>query len=188
MAKAQQKIVWMKTFADIEAVMTKVLIYPTDTVYGIGCNAEKEMLVEKIFALKGRDRKKPLSVIAPNKEWILAHCAVSREMLDKYLPGKYTLLLKKKDPKFLSVATAGSDTIGVRIPAHRFSKIVERARIPFITTSANMSGEKASKSLSEIPREVKDYADILIDDGVLSGIPSTRVDCRSGSEIILERA
>lgn len=178
----------MKNFADIEAIRAKILIYPTDTVYGIGCNAEKETLVEKIFAIKGRDKKKPMSVIAPNKEWILEHCIVSREILDKYLPGKYTLLVKKKNQKFLNLATAGSGTIGIRIPAHRVSKLVEKAKVPFITTSANISGERAAKSILEVPNEVIESADIVIDDGELSGVPSTIIDCRSGQQIIIERA
>lgn len=183
-----QKLAWMKNFADIESLKKKVIIYPTDTVYGIGCNAESVMLIERVFAAKGRDRKKPLSVIAPDKDWILKHCVVSREIVDKYLPGKYTLLLKKKDPKFLALATSGSDIIGVRIPAHRISKLVERARIPFITTSANRSGEHAPKSLSEIPKELKDAVDLIIDGGELPGVPSAIVDCTKEEEIIVERA
>ncbi len=188
MIRPLQKLAWMKNFADVEAVRAKIIIYPTDTVYGIGCNAENEMLVEKIFAIKGRDRKKPLSVIAPNKEWMLRHCVVSRETLDKYLPGKYTLLLKKKDPKFLEFATAGSPNIGVRIPAHRFSNLVGKAGVPFITTSANLSGGKAPKSLPEIQKEIMDAADIVIDGGILEGIPSTIVDCTKEKEVIVERA
>ncbi len=183
-----QKMAWMKNFADIESLKKKVIIYPTDTVYGIGCNAENEMLIERVFLAKGRDRKKPLSVIAPDKNWILKHCVVSREIVDKYLPGKYTLLVKKKDHDFLAFATAGSDIIGVRIPAHRISELVERARIPFITTSANRSGEHAPKSLSEIPKELKDAADLIIDGGELPGVPSTIVDCTKEEEIIVERA
>ncbi len=147
MLRIPQKLAWMKNFADVESLKTKVVIYPTDTVYGIGCNADNVLLLERVFAAKGRDRKKPLSVIAPDKDWIIKHCVVSRETLDKYLPGKYTLLLKKKDPKFLALATSGSGIIGVRIPSHRISKLVEEARIPFITTSANRSGEKSPKSL-----------------------------------------
>ena len=102
MAATKKKTAWMQNFADIEAIKSKVLIYPTDTVYGIGCNAENEMLIDRIFRVKGRDRNKPMSVIAPNKEWILEHCIVSREIIDKYLPGPYTILMKKKNADFLA--------------------------------------------------------------------------------------
>ena len=188
MAAPKKKTALMQSFKDIEAIKSNVIIYPTDTVYGIGCNAENEMLVERIFTIKGRDKKKPMSVIAPNKKWILANCAVSREILDKYLPGPYTLILKKKNPDFLKYATSGTHTLGVRIPAHRISKLVEVAGIPFITTSANISGGKSPKTLSEIPDEVKNAADIIIDGGTLSGTPSTIVDCQSGAEKIIKRA
>lgn len=180
---------WMQSFADIESVKSKIIIYPTDTVYGIGCNAENTALVERIFEIKGRDRKKPLSVIAPAKEWILKHCVISKEALDKYLPGKYTLILKKKDAEFLKHVTAGIPNIGVRIPAHPFSNIVKKAQIPFVTTSANRSGEKSPKSLSEIPDEIRRAVDIIIDGGTLSGTPSTLVDFtrETEAETIIER-
>lgn len=188
MVSQPKKLAWMQNFRDLEAINSKVIVYPTDTVYGIGCNAENERLIERVFAIKGRDRKKPMSVIAPGKEWILEHCEVSREVIDKYLPGKYTLLLKKKDANFLKYATAGSTTLGVRIPAHRISKLVEMARIPFITTSANISGEKPPKRASDISAEIKNAADIVIDGGELPGIPSTIVDCRGEEAVLIERA
>ncbi|VVB61729.1 Threonylcarbamoyl-AMP synthase [uncultured archaeon] len=188
MVQVPIKLISIDNFYDIKALKTKVMIYPTDTVYGIGCSAENKKLVERIFAIKGRNRKKPMSVIAPNKEWILEHCIVSGEILDKYLPGKYTLLLMKKNPEFLKHVTANSGTLGVRIPAHPFSKLVEKANIPFVTTSANLSGEKPAKSISEIPKKVLDAVDLVIDGGALSGIPSAIVDCRSGEDIIIKRA
>ncbi len=187
MPPPKKKRAWMKNFADIESIRSRVLIYPTDTVYGIGCNAEKEVLVNRIFEIKGRGAKKPMSVIAPGKEWILKHCIVSQKIIDKYLPGKYTLLVKKKDKDFLNAATAGMPTIGVRIPAHRFSRLVEKAGVPFVTTSANPSGWGAPKALSEIPVSLKGAVDIVIDGGELDGTPSTLVDCTWKKDVVVER-
>ena len=187
MTPPKKKRAWMKNFADIESIKSRVLIYPTDTVYGIGCNAEKDVLVNHIFEIKERSTKKPMSVIAPGKEWILRHCMVSKETIDKYLPGKYTLLVTKKDKNFLKAATAGMSTIGVRIPAHRFSKLVEKAGMPFVTTSANPSGWGAPKALSEIPISLKNAVDIVIDDGELDGTPSTLVDCTGKKDVVVKR-
>lgn len=187
MVPPKKKIAWMQNFADIESIKSKILIYPTDTVYGIGCNAENIVLVERLYAIKGRDEKKPFSVIAPGKNWILDNCVVSKETIDKYLPGKYTLILKKKDKKFLEIISRGA-TLGVRIPANRFSRLVEQAKVPFVTTSANPSGARPPKSLAEMHGEIKDAADIVIDSGILPGIPSTLVDCTGKKEIIIERA
>ena len=187
MTHPEKKRAHMKNFADLEAIKSSVLIYPTDTVYGIGCNAEKDVLVNRIFEIKGRGTKKPMSVIAPDKNWIRTHCIVSEETINKYLPGKYTLLVKKKDNRFLSTTTAGMQTIGVRIPAHRFSKLVEKAGVPFVTTSANPSGWDAPTTLSEIPLSLKDTVDILIDGGVLDGTPSTLVDCTKEKDVVVKR-
>ena len=79
----------------------KLFIYPTDTIYGIGCDATNKTAVAKIKKLKARDKDKPLSIIAPSKAWIKEKCIVDTD-LDKYLPGPYTLLLEKKDKNFLS--------------------------------------------------------------------------------------
>ena len=79
-----------------------VFIYPTDTIYGLGCDATNEESVKKIKELKYRDKDKPMSVIAPSVDWIKEHCEVTDEMIEKYLPGPYTLLLKKKGVNLLS--------------------------------------------------------------------------------------
>lgn len=186
MVLPKKKIAWMQNFADIEALKSKIILYPTDTVYGIGCNAENELLVERIYTIKGRDKKKPFSIIAPGKAWILEHCIVSKEILDKYLPGKFTLILKKKDKKFLHLVNDGP-TLGVRIPASRFGRLVEEVRVPFITTSANPAGARAPKSIAEVHDEMKEAVDIVIDGGNLPGIPSTIVDCTGQKEHIIER-
>lgn len=187
MVLPRKKIAWMQNFADIEAIKSKILVYPTDTVYGLGCNAENQVLVERIYAIKGREKKKPLSVIAPGKKWILEHCVVSEEIIDKYLPGKYTLILKKKDKKFLALVSAGP-TLGVRIPATRIGRLVEQAKVPFVATSANPAGARPPKMLSELHEEIKQAADIVIDGGTLPGIPSTLVDCTGRKERIIERS
>ena len=77
----------------------KIFIYPTDTLYGIGCNAEDKEAVEKIREIKGRDNK-PFSVIAPSFKWIEDNLIIDCN-LKEYLPGAYTIILKKKDKDFM---------------------------------------------------------------------------------------
>ena len=79
----------------IEKLKTEIFIYPTDTIYGLGCDATNEKLVKELREIKNRDDK-PLSVIAPSVKWIFDNFDVGLELLEKYLPGPYTLLLKKK--------------------------------------------------------------------------------------------
>src|SRR3989344_1548803 len=110
----------------------KIFIYPTDTIYGIGCNALNKEAVEKIREIKQRD-KKPFSIIAPSFDWIKEKCIIDCE-LENYLPGKYTIILKKKDKNFL-LWVSDTDSLGIRIPNHEFCDKIRQANVPFITTS-----------------------------------------------------
>ena len=150
----------------------KVIIYPTDTVYGLGCNALIQSSVERIKLIKAREKEKPLSVIAPSKEWIRENLITDKIDIDKYLPGPYTLVLWKKDKNFLNYVSS-SDTLGVRIPNNDFAELVAKAGVPFITTSVNFAGEKPAASLFEIKTEILDNVDIALDGGTLPGTPST---------------
>jgi len=151
----------------------KIFIYPTDTIYGLGCNAEDEKAVEKIKALKKRDKDKPLSVIAPSFDWIKEHCIVDVE-LEKYLPGPYTIILKKKNLDFLKHVSS-TDALGVRIPDNDFTLKIQEADVPFITTSVNVGNQPFAKEISEISKEILDNVDVVVDIGKLSGRPSTLI-------------
>ena len=158
-----------------EVIKGKIFIYPTDTIYGIGCNAEDKEAVNKLKEIKQRDKDKPLSVIAPSKEWVLENCIEDAEgLIDKYLPGPYTLLLKKKDPKYL-LECSSTELLGVRIPDNEFTKTIQKSRVPFVTTSVNISGEKPITQVSEVTEETREKVDHLIDEGPLTGRPSTLV-------------
>jgi len=155
----------------------KILIYPTDTVYGIGCNALDSKAVYKIRNIKARDKDKPLSIIAPSIDWIKENCIIEQELmpnLEKYLPGPYTLILKKKDPNFLT-QVSNTDSLGIRIPDSKFTKQIQETGIPFITTSVNLSGEPFAVKISNISNEIKSQVDEIIDIGELNGRPSTLI-------------
>lgn len=157
----------------------KIFVYPTDTVYGLGCNALDEKAVSKIKAIKKRDKSKPLSVIAPSINWIKENCIVNVD-LNKYLPGPYTVVLKKKNRHFLSWLS--DEALGIRIPDSEFTRGIQKVGVPFVTTSANLSGEKPADSIGEIPKEILSKADIVVDGGKLAGKPSALVI--GGKEIV----
>ncbi len=149
-----------------------VFIYPTDTIYGLGCNAEITGSVFKIRAIKGTQH--PFSVIAPSISWIKENMVINHpEYLDK-LPGPYTLIFKKKRPILRQASLL--DTLGIRIPNHPFTKVIQEAGVPFVTTSANISGQEPIKQLSDIAEEIKNRVDVVIDAGVLDNPPSTIFD------------
>ncbi len=150
----------------------KVFLYPTDTIYGLGCDAMNSGSVERIRRIKGRTT--PFSVIAPSREWILENLRVSnRKELDR-LPGPYTLIFEMR--KRVVCREVAGKNLGVRIPDHAFTGIVQEAGVPFVTTSANVSGETPAWNVRSIPAHVEREVDCAIDDGIKRGSASRIID------------
>lgn len=166
----------------------KIFIYPTDTIYGIGCDATNNKSANKIREIKERESK-PFSVIAPNKKWIKDNCAISQiaeSWLNK-LPGPYTLILKIKNKNAVSETVTNLDTLGVRIPDNWFSDIVRKSEIPFVTTSVNIGGQPHINKISDLSSEIKEQIDYIIEDGTLNNKPSTVIDLSKNEEKIIFR-
>lgn len=176
-----------KPFYIKEIKKGKIFIYPTDTIYGIGCDATRPKAIIKIRRIKNRETK-PFSVIAPSKEWIKENCEINKEInkwLNK-LPGPYTFILKLKNKKAIAQRTNNNgETLGVRIPGNWFANLIAEINIPFITTSANLSGESPITSLQDLKEEIKKSVDYFIDDGILNNPPSKVIDLTKEKEEIL---
>lgn len=159
-----------------EILAGKIFIYPTDTIYGLGCDATNIESVNKIKEIKSRDKDKPLSVIAPSIKWIKENFIMESDLnLKQYLPGPFTILLKKKNPNFL-LHVSSNDKIGIRIPDSKFTKEIQKSGVPFITTSVNLAGEPFILTLNEIKQEIKAKVDYIIEsEEKMSGIPSTLI-------------
>lgn len=165
-----------------------VFIYPTDTIYGIGCDATNPAAVQELRLIKQRDTK-PLSVIAPSKEWILDNCdlhANGKKWLDN-LPGPYTLIVNVRNPVCVTQEVNHGSTLGVRIPHHWISEVVQAANIPVVTTSVNISGKPFARTITDIETAIIDAVDFVIDEGTLSGNPSTLVDLTGKQPIVKQR-
>jgi len=156
-----------------------VFIHPTDTIYGIGCDATNEEAVAKVRAAKQR-QDLPFNVIAPSREWVRANCHVDKEAEEwlAKLPGPYTIILKlKKDSAVAkNVNPTGDNTIGIRRPDHWISEISNDLEKPIITTSANITGKNFMTSMDNIDVNVKKKMDFVIYEGEKKGRPSTIVD------------
>lgn len=149
----------------------KVFIHPTDTIYGLGCDATNFEAVQKLREAKERATN-PFSVIAPSKEWIKANCEVDEKLL-KNLPGPVTLILKLKNKSAIAKNVNNSmDTIGVRIPDHWISRFIKELGKPVITTSVNLQGEEHMTSLDNINPKIKGKVDFAIYEGEKIGHPS----------------
>jgi L-threonylcarbamoyladenylate synthase len=152
----------------------EIFIYPTDTIYGLGCDATNEKAVEKIREMKQRDQK-PFSVIAPSKEWILENYSVESGKLD-ILPGPYTVIVDRKNDGAVAENVFLNFSPGIRIPDNWFTDIISEAGVPFVTTSVNISGSHHMEELSDIPKEFLGKIDYVVYDGPIVGKKSTRID------------
>lgn len=154
-----------------------VFIYPTDTIYGIGCDATNDEAVKRIREIKHRSEA-PFSVAVPSKSWIKDNCILSTEAkkwLDK-LPGPYTLLLKLKNKYAVAAAVVQkTDILGIRIPDNWFSKAVAELGLPIVSTSANITKENHMTSLNDLDREVAVKVDFIVYEGEKESSPSTIV-------------
>lgn len=166
-----------------------VFIYPTDTIYGIGCNALDDASVNRIREIKKRPTL-PFSIIAPGKKWIIENCMLNKDAekwLDK-LPGPYTFVVNLKNEKAISGSVKPSlETIGVRIPDNWFSAFISETGLPVVTTSVNIHGEPYMTSLEDLDAGIKSKVDFIIYDGVKTGKPSTLVIFNKNNTEIKER-
>lgn len=166
-----------------------VFIYPTDTIYGIGCDAGNDKSIKRIYDLKER-QDKPFSVIAPSKEWIIKNCnidEISSSWINR-LPGRYTLILRLKNKKCISkLVNKGMGTIGVRIPKHWISDVVNELGIPIVTTSVNRSDKEFMTSVENMDKYIKENVDFIIYEGDKNNRPSEIIDLSKGNAMVEER-
>ena len=159
----------------------KIFIYPTDTIYGLGCDATNRKSVEKIRKLKHRERQ-PFLVAVPNLEWIWQNCEVTdleKHQIEQKLPGRYAFFLKIKNKKALvykEINPSDDGTIGIRFFNHAFQNIITKAGVPFVSTSVNISNEPFSETIEHMPGSIKRASDYVIYQGPISGPPSTKID------------
>ncbi len=157
-----------------------IIIYPTDTLYGIGCNPYDEIAVKKLIKLKKRSDK-PLPVLCENIDQAekLVHLGeLGRKLAAKFWPGGLTIIAKSISKNAAKEISANTGCIGVRVPNHKCAlKIISLCGGTLITTSANISGSKTLENPDEISQIFENKYDVLIYGGKKpSGIQSTVVD------------
>ena len=162
-----------------------IVVYPTETVYGLGANAWNPEAVERVHALKKRKGGKPVLVIVHNAGAVPGLTdeitEAGRMLMESFWPGPLTLLFRS-GAHVPRAVTGVSGKIGIRLPSSRLCvRLSELSGCPLISTSANISGEPVSGSVPEIERALGPGVDLFIDGGVLPpGLPSSVVDV-SGS-------
>lgn len=168
----------------------KLVIFPTETVYGIGANAFNPKAVDDIFIAKGRANDNPLIVHIAEfddlKEITEEPNAMEQALIDAFMPGPFTLILKKKNciPDNVS---AGLDTVGIRMPEDKIAhELIKAAKLPIAAPSANLSSRPSGTKVSDIVDEFDGKVSAIIDGGETKiGIESTVVKVIDGIPTIL---
>lgn len=167
-----------------------IVIFPTETVYGLGGNALDNKTVDKIFKAKNRPSNNPLIVHLSDKKDIEKYAyienEIERKLIDSFMPGPFTLILRKKDI-IPSNVTCNMDTVGIRVPSNKIAnKFIEECGLPIAAPSANLSTKPSGTNVEDIFDEFKDSVDYIIDGGESNvGLESTVVKVIDGIPTIL---
>jgi len=176
--------------ADDSVKKGKTVVYPTDTVYGLGCDPYNDSAVDMIFKIKGRMEGKPLPLLCSSVKHasrIAKLNELAMKLAEQFWPGALTLIAELIDDRISSKVTAGTNTIGVRVPNHQCAlQLIDKCGGVLVGTSANRSGYSPAKSTAEVLETLAGF-DILLDGGkTLLGIESTVLDV-SAEKIALIR-
>jgi L-threonylcarbamoyladenylate synthase len=159
-----------------------LVVYPTETVYGLGADALDPDAVARVFEAKGRDRSKPVSLGVPSVEAALEYSsptARERRFMHEFLPGPVTVVVERRE-MVPDALTAGSDRVGVRVPDHDLALALLERFAPVTATSANVSGTGSVRDLSALSDEIREAAAVVLDGGETPGGGSTVVDIEAG--------
>ncbi|MBW2056298.1 MAG: threonylcarbamoyl-AMP synthase [Deltaproteobacteria bacterium] len=164
--------------------------YPTDTIYGIGCDLFNKEAIEKIYRLKKHDRKKPLSFICSDLDDISRYARVSNyayKTMRRLLPGPYTFILEatKLVPK---IATTKQKTVGIRVPDNQIClSIVRSLGHPIISTSVYTVNEELYSDPAEIEERFGKQLDLVIDGGIIAAEHSSVIDLTDEEPRVVRR-
>lgn len=172
---------------DIERAVAAIregefVVYPTETVYGLGADALDPAAVERVFECKGRDRSNPMSLAVPSVDAAFEYVRASdreREFMKAFLPGPVTVLCRRRE-SVPDALTASRERVGVRVPDHDLAlALCNRAETPITATSANVSGRESVRRVRDLDPEIRDRA-VVIDGGETGGVESTVVNVSTG--------
>jgi L-threonylcarbamoyladenylate synthase len=171
------------------------IIYPTDTIYGIGVSALDQAAIERVYKIKERPGIKPLSVAVSDVKMAKKYCVVGKkqeEIFSALLPGAFTLIFPAKTLKKNKILTISNGTASIRIPDFRITALMAKElKIPFTATSANISGLPGSGNINTVLKQLgnkKNLIDLVLDAGILpKKDPSVIVDLTGSKPKIIRK-
>jgi L-threonylcarbamoyladenylate synthase len=156
----------------------ELVVYPTETVYGLGADALDPEAVESVYDLKGRPRDNPLSLGVPTVDAALEYThPTDREesFMREFLPGPVTVVVERDD-EVPDVLTAGRDRVGVRVPSNDLALRLLEAAAPITATSANRSGNPSVRDPGQLDEAIREGVAAVLEGGTTPGTESTVVD------------
>ena len=169
----------------------KLVVFPTDTVYGIGTNAYDSNACKKIYEVKGRPKYKPLSVLVSNmsmlREMVDDISPVEQKLINAFWPGPLTIKFKKKDGVLPDIISAGDDYVRARLMSNGLIyTLIQTSGVPIVAPSANLSGSLTGTKIQNIIHELGDKVDYILDCGdIESDMVSTIVQVEEEKVVIL---
>lgn len=169
-----------------------IVVFPTETVYGIGANALNAEAVKKIYEIKKRPLSKPITLLVNSIDMIerVAKDITPFEyaIIKKFFPGPLTIILQKKDV-IPDIVTSGGRTVGIRMPANEIAlELINRAGVPLATPSANISDKPSKTNIKDVMSDFPEGVDCFIDGGKSKiGVASTIVQVIDGVPHILRQ-
>lgn len=160
----------------------QLIVYPTETVYGLGADALDPGAIERVYAAKDRPRTNPMALAVPSIEAAMTYIDpddVTESFMAAFLPGPVTVIAKKR-PIVPDVLTGDRDRVGVRIPDYEIAQRVLQATSPLTATSANVSGMQPVREVSALDETIRRSVETIIDGGKTPGGASTVVDVSDG--------
>lgn len=158
-----------------------LVVYPTETVYGLGANALDPEAIERVFKAKGRSLDQPISMALPELSAAAEYTRMTdleRAFCQRFLPGPVTVLVERTD-RIPDILVDGRARVGIRVPDHELARELARRTGPITATSANRSGEPSARRIEEIDHAVRESA-VVLDGGETPGGESTVVDVSAG--------
>lgn len=167
-----------------------IVIFPTDTAFGIGCRIDDRSAVERLFKIRNRPKDKAVPVLVDSirmvKEYVGPIDEKVKRLMNKYWPGGLTLILKCKTEKVPILVRGGGDTLGVRMPDHKIAlSIISGVGVPILGPSANFAGEKTPYSFSDLDPQLVKKVDFVVDGTCKYKHASTVIDCTTSAWKIL---
>jgi L-threonylcarbamoyladenylate synthase len=193
----------MNSFLD-DATLNRIrygglVVYPTETIYGLGCIATNAAAVERLFEVKGRELGKPPPLLVSDEALLSTLVQeipeFAQQLMRQNWPGALTLVLAARPvlpPVVTGTNEQGQATVAVRRSAHPVAReLCEKLQAPLVATSANFSGatgkEANPQSLNDVSAELLRRVDVVLEGGAVGGLPSTIVDCTGMSPRVLRQ-